>query len=86
MATISVIRRFVSMAVLSPKELLVIAVVVDVALQKHGKRISARTLAARHGLPSRHLELCSNHWCTPASSKASVARVAAMNLRARIAA
>jgi Rrf2 family transcriptional regulator, iron-sulfur cluster assembly transcription factor len=46
----------VSVAVLSPKDLLVIGVVVDVALQKDGKRKSAKTLAARHDLPARHLE------------------------------
>jgi Rrf2 family transcriptional regulator, iron-sulfur cluster assembly transcription factor len=45
------------MAGLSPKGLLVIAAVVDVALQKDGNRISAKALAARHGLPPRHLEL-----------------------------
>ena len=31
--------------------------VVDVALQKDGRRISSKTLAARHGLSPRHLEL-----------------------------
>ena len=33
------------------------AVVVDVALQKDGRPISGKTLAARHGLSPRHLEL-----------------------------
>jgi Rrf2 family transcriptional regulator, iron-sulfur cluster assembly transcription factor len=31
-------------------------VVVDVALLTDGRRISAKTLATRHGLPPRHLE------------------------------
>ena len=31
--------------------------VVDVALQKDGRRISSKILAARHGLSPRHLEL-----------------------------
>jgi Rrf2 family transcriptional regulator, iron-sulfur cluster assembly transcription factor len=30
--------------------------VVDVATQGHGRAISTKTLAARHGLPPRHLE------------------------------
>jgi Rrf2 family protein len=42
--------------ILSRKGLLAIAAVVDVALQKDGQPISAKTLAARHGLASRHLE------------------------------
>jgi Rrf2 family transcriptional regulator, iron-sulfur cluster assembly transcription factor len=44
------------MAMLSRKEILAIAVVVDVALQD-GRRISAKALATRHGLRPRHLEL-----------------------------
>jgi Rrf2 family protein len=42
--------------ILSPKGLFAIAAVIDVALQKDGLPISAKTLATRHGLPSRHLE------------------------------
>ena len=45
------------MPLLQRKSLLAIAAVVNVALQKDGKRVSAKTLAARHGLPPRHLEL-----------------------------
>ena len=45
------------MTILPRKGLLAIAVVVDVALQKDGRRISSKTLAARHGLSPRHLEL-----------------------------
>jgi Rrf2 family iron-sulfur cluster assembly transcriptional regulator len=41
---------------LSRKGLLAIAAVVDVALQKDDQPISAKTLAARHGLPPRYLE------------------------------
>jgi Rrf2 family protein len=44
------------MTILSGKGLLAIAAVVDVALQKDGRPISAKTLATRHGLPPRHLE------------------------------
>jgi Rrf2 family transcriptional regulator, iron-sulfur cluster assembly transcription factor len=43
-------------ALLSRKGLLAIAAVVDVALQKDGRPLSAKTLATRHGLPPRHLE------------------------------
>lgn len=32
------------------------AAVIDVAMQAHGQPISAKALAARHGLPPRHLE------------------------------
>jgi Rrf2 family protein len=42
--------------ILPRKALLAIAAVVDVALQMDGRPISAKTLATRHGLPSRHLE------------------------------
>ena len=45
------------MTILPRKGLLAIAVVVDVALQTDGRPISAKTLATRHGLPPRHLEL-----------------------------
>jgi Rrf2 family transcriptional regulator, iron-sulfur cluster assembly transcription factor len=44
------------MALLSRKGFLAIAAVVDVALQKDSKPISARTIAARLGVPARHLE------------------------------
>ena len=44
------------MALLSPKGLLAIAAVVDVALHGRGRPVSAKTLAARHALPARHLE------------------------------
>jgi Rrf2 family transcriptional regulator, iron-sulfur cluster assembly transcription factor len=44
------------MALLPRKAVLSIAAVVDVALQGRGRPVSAKTLAARHGLPPRHLE------------------------------
>jgi len=44
------------MALLSRKGLLAIAAVIDVALHGLGRPVSAKTLAARHNLPSRHLE------------------------------
>jgi Rrf2 family protein len=44
------------MSLLPRKGLLAIAAVIDVALQTKGRPISAKTLAARHGLPPRHLE------------------------------
>ena len=44
------------MTILPRKGLHAIAAVVDVALQTDGRPISAKTLATRHGLPSRHLE------------------------------
>jgi len=44
------------MSLLPRKGLLAIAAVVDVALQAGGRPISAKALATRHGLPSRHLE------------------------------
>jgi Rrf2 family iron-sulfur cluster assembly transcriptional regulator len=44
------------MALLPRKTVLAIAAVVDVALQGRGRPVSAKTLAARHGLPPRHLE------------------------------
>jgi Rrf2 family transcriptional regulator, iron-sulfur cluster assembly transcription factor len=45
------------MPILPHKILLAIAAVVDVALQKDGQPVSAKTLTAQHGLPPRHLEL-----------------------------
>jgi len=56
-ATIFFIQRFCSMTLLSRKGLLAVAAVVDVALQKEGHPISAKALAARHGVPPRHLEM-----------------------------
>src|ERR1700721_872059 len=47
---------FTFVTLLSRKALLAIAVVVDVALQVERRRISAKTLAMRHGLQPRHLE------------------------------
>jgi Rrf2 family protein len=44
------------MALLSDKGLLAIAAVIDVALNGHGRPVSAKVLAARHALPARHLE------------------------------
>jgi Rrf2 family protein len=44
------------MALLPRKAVLAIAAVVDVALQNHGRPVSAKALASRHGLPPRHLE------------------------------
>jgi Rrf2 family protein len=44
------------MPLLSCKGVLAIAAVIDVAMQARGHPISAKTLAARHGLPPRHLE------------------------------
>ena len=44
------------MALLPRKGVLAVAAVIDVAMQPHGQPISAKTLAARHGLPPRHLE------------------------------
>jgi Rrf2 family protein len=44
------------MPLLPRKGVLAIAAVIDVALQAAGHPISAKTLAARHGLPPRHLE------------------------------
>ena len=45
------------MPILPRKGILAIAAVIDVALQTNGRPISADTLATRHGLPPRHLEL-----------------------------
>jgi Rrf2 family protein len=44
------------MPLLPRKGVLAVAAVIDVAMQTHGQPISAKTLAARHGLPPRHLE------------------------------
>ncbi|TMJ02247.1 MAG: Rrf2 family transcriptional regulator [Alphaproteobacteria bacterium] len=44
------------MSLLPRKGLLAIAAVVDVALNARERPMSARKLAARHNLPSRHLE------------------------------
>jgi Rrf2 family iron-sulfur cluster assembly transcriptional regulator len=55
-ATISIVPRFYFMPILSRKGLLAIAAVVDVALQRDGRPVSAKTLTARNGLPPRYLE------------------------------
>ena len=44
------------MSLLPRKGLLAVAAVVDVAVNARERPVSARTLAARHNLPSRHLE------------------------------
>src|SRR6516162_2074370 len=44
------------MPLLPRKAVLAIAAVIDIALQEHGQPISAKMLAAHHGLPPRHLE------------------------------
>jgi Rrf2 family protein len=44
------------MPLLPRKGVLAVAAVIDVAMQQHGQPVSAKTLAARHGLPPRHLE------------------------------
>jgi Rrf2 family protein len=44
------------MSLLPRKAVLAVAAVIEVALQEHGQPISAKTLAARHGVPPRHLE------------------------------
>jgi Rrf2 family protein len=44
------------MPLLPRKGVLAVAAVIDVAMQAEGQPISAKTLAARHGLPPRHLE------------------------------
>ena len=45
-----------SMPLLPRKAVLAVAAVIDVAMQENGQPISAKTLAAGHGLPPRHLE------------------------------
>lgn len=44
------------MPLLPRKGVLAVAAVIDVAMQEHGQPIAAKALAARHGLPPRHLE------------------------------
>ena len=44
------------MSLLSRKGILAIAAVIDVALNARGRPVAAKALAARHGLPPRHLE------------------------------
>jgi Rrf2 family protein len=44
------------MPLLPRKGVLAIAAVIDVAIQEQGHPVSAKSLAARHGLPPRHLE------------------------------
>jgi Rrf2 family transcriptional regulator, iron-sulfur cluster assembly transcription factor len=44
------------MSLLPRKAALAVAAVIDVALQEHGQPVSAKALAAHHGLPPRHLE------------------------------
>src|ERR1700756_4295787 len=44
------------MALLSRKGILSVAAVIDIALHAKGRPVSAKALAARHGLPPRHLE------------------------------
>jgi Rrf2 family protein len=44
------------MSLLPRKAALAVAAVIDVALQEHGQPVSAKMLAAHHGLPPRHLE------------------------------
>jgi Rrf2 family protein len=44
------------MALLPRKATLAIAAVIDVALHSRNRPVSAKALAARHGLPPRHLE------------------------------
>ncbi len=44
------------MPLVSPKGILAIAAVIDVAVNAQGRPVSAKALAARHKLPPRHLE------------------------------
>ena len=44
------------MVLLSRKSLLAVAAVIDVAVHAQDRPVSAKTLAARHSLPARHLE------------------------------
>jgi Rrf2 family protein len=44
------------MPLLSRKDILAIAAVIDVALNSASRPVSAKALASRHGLPPRHLE------------------------------
>ena len=45
-----------NMAILPRKAILAVAAVIDIALHAKGRPVSAKALAARHGLPPRHLE------------------------------
>jgi len=49
-------RLVQSMPLVSRKGILAIAAVIDVAVNARGRPVSAKTLAARHKLPPRHLE------------------------------
>lgn len=44
------------MPLLPRKSVLAIAAVIDIALHARGQPVAAKALAARHGLPPRHLE------------------------------
>ncbi len=44
------------MVVVPRRGILAIAAVIDVALHANGRPVSAKTIAARHNLPPRHLE------------------------------
>ena len=44
------------MGILPRKAILAVAAVIDIALHAKGRPVSAKALAARHGLPPRHLE------------------------------
>jgi Rrf2 family iron-sulfur cluster assembly transcriptional regulator len=44
------------MPLVSRKDVLAIAAVVDIAVNSHSRPVSAKALAARHKLPPRHLE------------------------------
>ena len=53
---LSRLLRVILMALLPRKGIFAIAAVIDVALHARSGPVSARALAARHGLPPRHLE------------------------------
>ena len=44
------------MGILSPKAILAVTAVVDIAVHSKGRPVSAKALAARQSLPPRHLE------------------------------
>jgi Rrf2 family transcriptional regulator, iron-sulfur cluster assembly transcription factor len=44
------------MGILPRKAILAVAAVIDIALYAKGRPVAAKALAARHGLPPRHLE------------------------------
>lgn len=44
------------MPLVSRKDVLAVAAVVDIAVNSHNRPVSAKALAARHKLPPRHLE------------------------------